>query len=159
MMKGALANTSWVRCATDLPAPALPLLNRGVVRWRGSPVAYFSPSLGFLLAPNLLGSKPSPDQIRVPNFLHRHSVHPDLDQDGSEGASAERQGVASGGGAAPAPFPKGSWEGSWVKERRIELLRQGHVILSEDLVSCRPPGVERVPAPKPREAVVFFEHF
>jgi hypothetical protein len=46
-----------------------------------------------------------------------------------------------------------------VKERRIELLCQGRVILAEDLVSCRPPGSERVPAPKLGEAVVFFEHF
>jgi hypothetical protein len=67
--------------------------------------------------------------------------------------------VASSRGAAPAPLPKGSWEGSWVKQRRIELLRQGRVIPSKDLVSCRPPGDERVPAPKPKEAVVFFEHF
>jgi hypothetical protein len=46
-----------------------------------------------------------------------------------------------------------------VKERRIELLRQGRVIPSKGLVSCRPPSSERLPAPKPREAVVFFEHF
>jgi hypothetical protein len=55
--------------------------------------------------------------------------------------------TASGGGAAPAPLPKGSWEGSWVKERRIELLDQGRVIPSEDLVSCHPASGERVPAP------------
>jgi hypothetical protein len=46
-----------------------------------------------------------------------------------------------------------------VKERRIELLRQGRVIPSEDLMSCRPFGGERVPAPEPREVVVFFKHF
>jgi hypothetical protein len=59
--KGAVASTSWVRCATDPLAPALPLLNRGTVHGRGSPVAFFSPSLGRLVAPNLLGSKPLPD--------------------------------------------------------------------------------------------------
>jgi hypothetical protein len=69
------------------------------------------------------------------------------------------KGATSGGGAAPAPLPKGSWEGSWVKERRIKVLCQGRVIPSKDLVSCRPPGGERVPRPKPGEAVVFFEHF
>jgi hypothetical protein len=46
-----------------------------------------------------------------------------------------------------------------VKERRIELLRKGRIIPSEDLVSCRPPGGERVPMPKPAEVVVFFKHF
>jgi hypothetical protein len=46
-----------------------------------------------------------------------------------------------------------------VKERRIELLRRGRMIPSEDLVRCRPSGGERVPAPKPGEVVVFFEHF
>jgi hypothetical protein len=69
------------------------------------------------------------------------------------------KGAASGGGTASAPLPKGSKEGSWVKERRIELLRQGRVIPSEDLVSCRPSHGERVPAPEPGEVVVFFEHF
>jgi hypothetical protein len=69
------------------------------------------------------------------------------------------KGVTSGGGAALAPLPKVSWEGSWVKEKRIELLRRGRMIPSEDLVRCLPFGGERVPAPKPREAVVFFEHF
>jgi hypothetical protein len=46
-----------------------------------------------------------------------------------------------------------------VKERRIELLRQGPVIPSEDLVIFCPSGGERVPAPEPGEVVVFFEHF
>jgi hypothetical protein len=46
-----------------------------------------------------------------------------------------------------------------VKERRVELLHQGRVLLSEDLVSCRLASGEKVPAPQPREAVVFFEHF
>jgi hypothetical protein len=69
------------------------------------------------------------------------------------------KGVVSGGGAASAPLPKGSWKGSWVKEKRIELLRRGWMIPLEDLMRCRPSGGERVPAPKPREAVVFFEHF
>jgi hypothetical protein len=69
------------------------------------------------------------------------------------------KGAASGGVAASAPLPKGSWEGSWVKERRIELLRQRWVIPSEDLVRCCPSGGERVPAPELGEVVVFFERF
>jgi hypothetical protein len=35
------------------------------------------------------------------------------------------KGAASDKDAAPPPLPKGSWEGSWVKEKQIELLRQG----------------------------------
>jgi hypothetical protein len=69
------------------------------------------------------------------------------------------KGAASGEGTASTPLPKGSWEGSWVRERRIELLRQGRVIPSEDLVRCRPSGNERVPVPEPRDVVIFFEHF
>jgi hypothetical protein len=46
-----------------------------------------------------------------------------------------------------------------VKEKRIELLRQGWVLPSADLVGCRPTGGELVPAPQPREAVVFYDHF
>jgi hypothetical protein len=48
------------------------------------------------------------------------------------------KGAALGEGDAPASLPKGSWEGSWVKERRIELLCQGQVIPSEDLMSYHP---------------------
>jgi hypothetical protein len=44
-------------------------------------------------------------------------------------------------------------------ERKIELLRQGQVLPSTDLVGCCPADGELVPAPKPREAVVFYEHF
>jgi hypothetical protein len=69
------------------------------------------------------------------------------------------KGAASGGVAAPAPLPKGSWEGSWVKERKIELLRQGQVLPSADLMGCRPAGCELVPTPEPGEVVVFYEHF
>jgi hypothetical protein len=46
-----------------------------------------------------------------------------------------------------------------VKEKRIELLRQGRVLPSADLVGCRPAGDELVPAPQPGEAVVFYDHF
>jgi hypothetical protein len=67
--------------------------------------------------------------------------------------------AALDGGSASAPFPKGSWEGSWVKERRIKLIRQARLIPSKDLVKCRPSKGERVPTPKPGEVVVFFEHF
>jgi hypothetical protein len=59
----------------------------------------------------------------------------------------------------PANLPEGSWEGSWVKEKRIELLRQGRVLPSADLVGCRPASSERVPAPQPGETVVFYDHF
>jgi hypothetical protein len=69
------------------------------------------------------------------------------------------KGAASGGGTAPAPLPNGSWEGSWVKEKRIEMLCQGRVLPSADLVGCHPAGGKMVPAPQPEEAVVFFEHF
>jgi hypothetical protein len=46
-----------------------------------------------------------------------------------------------------------------VKQKRIELLRQGRVLPPADLVGCRPAGGERVPAPEPGEAVVFYDHF
>jgi hypothetical protein len=61
--------------------------------------------------------------------------------------------------AAPPALPKGSWEGSWVKEKQIELLRRGRVLPPTDLVGCRPAGTERVPAPGPGETVVFYDHF
>jgi hypothetical protein len=61
--------------------------------------------------------------------------------------------------SAPANLPKGSWEGSWVKEKRIELLPQGRVLPSVNLVGCRPAGGERVPDPQPGETVVFYDHF
>jgi hypothetical protein len=60
---------------------------------------------------------------------------------------------------APANLPKGSWEGSWVKKKRIELLRQGRVLPSPDLVGFHPASGERVPAPQPGEMVVFYDHF
>jgi hypothetical protein len=69
------------------------------------------------------------------------------------------KGAASDGDNAPTPFPKGSWEGSSVKDKRIELLRQGRVLPPADLVGCCPANGERVPAPQPREAVVFYDHF
>jgi hypothetical protein len=56
--------------------------------------------------------------------------------------------AASDGDGAPSHLPKGSWEGSWVKEKRIELLRQGRVLPPVDLVGCRPACGERVPAPQ-----------
>jgi hypothetical protein len=46
-----------------------------------------------------------------------------------------------------------------VKERKIELLRQGRILPSADLVGCRPTGGELVPAPQAGEAVVFYKHF
>jgi hypothetical protein len=46
-----------------------------------------------------------------------------------------------------------------VKEKRIELLRQGRVLPPADLVACRPTCGERVPAPEPGETVVFYDHF
>jgi hypothetical protein len=48
------------------------------------------------------------------------------------------KGAASDKDAAPSPLPKGSWEGSWVKEKQIELLRQGQVLLPTDLMGCHP---------------------
>jgi hypothetical protein len=63
------------------------------------------------------------------------------------------KGAASDKYGAPSHLPKGSWEGSWVKERRIELLRQGRVLPPTDLVGCRPAGGERVPAPQHGETV------
>jgi hypothetical protein len=69
------------------------------------------------------------------------------------------KGVPTDKDAAPPALPKGSWEGSWVKERQIELLRRGRVLPHADLVGCRPAGNERVPAPGPRETVVFYDHF
>jgi hypothetical protein len=46
-----------------------------------------------------------------------------------------------------------------VKEKRIELLRQGRVLLPADLMGCRPAGGEWVPAAQPEEVVVFYDHF
>jgi hypothetical protein len=46
-----------------------------------------------------------------------------------------------------------------VKEKQIELLRQGRVLPPADLVGCCPAGSEHIPAPEPREAVVFYDHF
>jgi hypothetical protein len=46
-----------------------------------------------------------------------------------------------------------------VKEKQIELLRRGRVLLLVDLVGCRPAGTERVPAPGPGKTVVFYAHF
>jgi hypothetical protein len=46
-----------------------------------------------------------------------------------------------------------------MKERKIELLHQGRVLPSADLVGCHPAGGELVPVPQPGEAVVFYEHF
>jgi hypothetical protein len=46
-----------------------------------------------------------------------------------------------------------------VKEKQIELLRQGRVLPPADLVSCRPAGGELVPAPGSGETVVFYDHF
>jgi hypothetical protein len=61
--------------------------------------------------------------------------------------------------AAPPALPKGSWEGSWVKEKQIELLRRGRVLPPADLMGCHPAGSEWVPAPGPGETVVFYHHF
>jgi hypothetical protein len=69
------------------------------------------------------------------------------------------KGTAAGKDAAPPALPKGSWEGSWVKEKQIELLRRGRVLPPADLVSCRPIGGELVPARAPGETVVFYDHF
>jgi hypothetical protein len=69
------------------------------------------------------------------------------------------KGATSVEDGAPANLPKGSWEGSWVKEKRIELLCQGRVLPSTDLVGCRPASGERVPTPQPGETVVFYDHF
>jgi hypothetical protein len=46
-----------------------------------------------------------------------------------------------------------------VKERRIDLLRQGQVLPPTDLVGCRPASGERVLATQPGETVVFYDHF
>jgi hypothetical protein len=69
------------------------------------------------------------------------------------------KGAASDEDGTPSNLPKGSWEGSWVKEKRIELLHQGRVLPPADLVGCRPACGERVGAPQPEEAVVFYDHF
>jgi hypothetical protein len=68
----------------------------------------------------------------------------------SKASRPKGKGAASDKDAAPPALPKGSWEGSWVKEKQIELLRRGRVLLPADLVGCRPAGNERVPAPEPR---------
>jgi hypothetical protein len=67
--------------------------------------------------------------------------------------------VAADKDAAPPVLPKGSWKGLWVKEKQIELLHRGWVLPPTDLVGCRSTGSERVPAPGPREMVVFYDHF
>jgi hypothetical protein len=69
------------------------------------------------------------------------------------------KGAAADKDAAPPTLPKGSWEGSWVKEKQIEPLRWGRVLPPADLVGCHPAGGERVPAPGPGETVVFYDHF
>jgi hypothetical protein len=69
------------------------------------------------------------------------------------------KGAAAGKDAALPALLKGSWEGSWGKEKQIELLRQGRVLPPADLVSCRPTGGELVSAPGPGETVVFYDHF
>jgi hypothetical protein len=46
-----------------------------------------------------------------------------------------------------------------VKEKRIQLLRQGRVLPPVDLVGCHPACGERVPAPQHGEAVAFYDHF
>jgi hypothetical protein len=69
------------------------------------------------------------------------------------------KGTTSDEDDALANLPKGSWEGSLVKEKQIELLRQGRVLPSADLVGCRPASGERVPDPQPGETVVFYDHF
>jgi hypothetical protein len=46
-----------------------------------------------------------------------------------------------------------------VKEKQIDLLCRGQVLLSADLVGCRPAGRELVPALGPGEAVVFYNYF
>jgi hypothetical protein len=65
------------------------------------------------------------------------------------------KGATSDEGGTPANLP----EGSWVKEKWIELLRLGRVLPSADLVGCRPASGERVPARQPGETVVFYDHF
>jgi hypothetical protein len=69
------------------------------------------------------------------------------------------KGAAVGKDAALPALPKGSWEGSWVKEKQIELLHQDRVLPPADFMSCRPTGGELVPAPGPGETVVFYDHF
>jgi hypothetical protein len=69
------------------------------------------------------------------------------------------KGLVAGKDAAPPTLPKGSWEGSWLKDKQIELLRRGRVLPPADLMSCRPAGSELVPAPATGETVVFYDHF
>jgi hypothetical protein len=69
------------------------------------------------------------------------------------------KGAASDEDGVPSHLLKGSWEGSWVKEKRIELLCQGQVLPLADLAGYRPAGGERAPAPQPGEMVVFYDHF
>jgi hypothetical protein len=147
MSGGAVASTSWVRCATDLPTPTFFLLNWEpfVERVTGYPllvsfklpacprVLWFSsftpPDLGFLALSTA---------IPFIQILTRMAL---------KASRPKGKGADLDGDAAPASLPKGSWEGSWVKEKRIKLLRQGRVLPSADLVGCRPTGDELVPAP------------
>jgi hypothetical protein len=52
------------------------------------------------------------------------------------------KGAVSNKDAAPPALPKGSWEGSWVKEKQIELLHRGRALPPADLVGSRPAGDE-----------------
>jgi hypothetical protein len=55
------------------------------------------------------------------------------------------KGPATEGDASTGPSPKGSWEGSWVMERKIEVMRRARRIPAKELVSCCPSKGERVP--------------
>jgi hypothetical protein len=69
------------------------------------------------------------------------------------------KGAAMDKDAAPPALLKGSWEGSWVKEKQIEPLHRGRVLPPADLMGCRPADNEWVPAPGPEETMVFYDHF
>jgi hypothetical protein len=56
-------------------------------------------------------------------------------------------------------LPKGSWEVSWVKEKKIKLLRRSWWMPVEDIVSYRPSQGEMVSASEASKVVIFFEHF
>jgi hypothetical protein len=88
----------------------------------------------------------------IPFIQIRTRMAPKASRQKGKGAVSDEDGALS-------HLPKGSWEGSWVKEKRIELLRQGRLLSPVDLVGCCPAGGERVPAPQSREAVVFYDHF